>query len=189
MVSQHAWPSRVTFALPFFLLFLISSSSCTDIRQTCKQVETLPQHIYNNTVSQNSAVIHVDPVNGSDTPACLNSSIPCATLQYALYRRTEQVGQSNITLLVAPGKYQLVDSFRILDSERVSIIGSGSDSTFFVCGAYGDDDSPCTYMNFQIRNSHYIYISGVTFTQCGPVTSNVYIADSGFVYFEDCVFR
>ena len=77
----------------------------------------------------------------------------------------------------------------IINSRNITLIGSGKGSTRLVCGRFGSEDQPCSYRNFQIRNSSYVHVYGVTFTQCGPITSAVYISDSEFVVFEDCSFQ
>ena len=181
----------LSLLLPFLLLLFLSISPSTgeDVRDTCSQLESyLPQHI-NGTVFQDPVVIYVDAAVGNNTPECLNynstTAPPCATLQYT----RGVVSQSNVKVMVAPGVYNLTGSFSIIDAERVSIVGAGTSSTMFTCGAFGDADSPCSYMNFQISNSSYVSVSGVTFMHCGPITSNVYISDANFVSFKDCVFR
>ena len=77
----------------------------------------------------------------------------------------------------------------VINSRNITLIGASSDETVFECGAYGDNDRPCDYMNFQIRNSSHVYIKGITFTRCGPITSAVYIASSEHIIIEDCVLR
>lgn len=134
----------------------------------------------------------VNPNSGQNTPACLNSSsaaTPCSSLKFALLGQ-EDTNQSsdvhNLVVYLSPGMYSLSGGLPLVNAHRVAIIGNSSTVS---CGVFGkENDRPCSYMNFQIRNSTYVYVSGITFTQCGPVTSNVYVADSSYVFFKDCVF-
>ena len=145
----------------------------------------------------NSTVRRVDPEMGLDAESCLNStgesdSPPCATLLYALHGTQNASAQSvaeDVTIYIAPGTYRLSGRLLIINSQRVALIGSGREETRLVCGAFGDADLPCSYMNFQIRSSSYVFVSGLTFTLCGPITSAVYISDSAFVTFENCAFQ
>ena len=146
---------------------------------------------------QNSVYREVDPVSGRNTPECLNAANssdapPCRTLQYGVHGFEEPQNRSvlfDVVVKLAPGTYELNGALQILDSSRVALIGAGVDSTFFNCGEFGDSDSACSYMNLQIRNSSQVYVSGITFTRCGPVTSSVYIAESHFVVFQECAWR
>ena len=81
------------------------------------------------------------------------------------------------------------DAIAIIDSTNVQLVGAGGGRTVFQCGRYGDGDAPCSYMNFQIRNSAYVYLSNMAFTLCGPITSAVYISTSDHVVVKDCEFR
>ena len=94
-------------------------------------------------------------------------------------------------MYVGAGTYKTISesAVAVINSENVTIVGSGQGQTFFHCGGYEESDSPCSYMNFQIRNSTNVYVRGITFTRCGPITSAVYIASSQSVTFEDCEFR
>lgn len=129
--------------------------------------------------------------SGQNTDACLNSSsaaTPCSSLRFALLGQ-EDTNQSvrNLVVYLSPGTYNLSGGLPLINAHRVAIIGNSSTVS---CGAFGkENDQPCSYMNFQIRNSTYVYVSGITFTQCGPVTSNVYVADSSHLFFKDCAFR
>lgn len=140
----------------------------------------------------------VDQQRGTDDVSCLNSNNsssppPCRTLQYALHESEDtSVGgrASNLQLNLGPGVYRSInESNMIFDSYNVALIGAGVSETFFVCGRNGSEDSPCDYRNFQIVNSSHIYISGITFSGCGPITSSVYIALSNFVFIQGCLFE
>lgn len=91
----------------------------------------------------------------------------------------------NITVYLAAGTVSR-GLIVIINSQNVALIGDGVE---FECGAYGEQDLPCSYMNFQIRSSRNVYVRGFTFTRCGPITSSVYIATSTHIVFEDCTFR
>lgn len=145
----------------------------------------------------NSTVRRVDPGAGLDSESCLNATDqrdppPCATLLYALHGTQDASAQSvveDITVYLGPGTYRLRGRLLVVNSQRVALIGSGKEETRLVCGAFGDADLPCSYMNFQIRSSSYVLVSGLTFTGCGPITSPVYISESTFVTFENCAFQ
>lgn len=148
-----------------------------------------------DTILDDATLRAVDPLAGADDEACLNDgnltdAPPCKTLQYALHGHENiTVPINDLVIRVAPGTIQLTGSVLILNSHRVAILGSGVDSTFFHCGTFGNEDMLCAYMNLQIRKSSHVYLSGVTFTQCGPITSSLYVADSDHVFVEDCAFR
>jgi hypothetical protein len=136
---------------------------------------------------------------GTDNSSCLNTDDdteppPCASVEYALHTTVDaqhRVAQENITIYIGAGIYAPANGspVAVINSRNIALIGAGSGDTQFECGAYGENDSPCDYMNFQIRNSSHVYIKGITFTRCGPITSAIYIASSEHIVFEDCVLR
>ena len=138
---------------------------------------------------------YVNPENGSNTNACLNydnttTPPPCMSLQYAIQgEENVTLSNNNVVIYLAPGTYNLTSYTSVVNSERVAIIGSGFDVTFGNCGQFGEEDQVCDFMNFQIKNSSYVYVYGITFTRCGPITSPVYIAVSDYVFFKNCSFR
>lgn len=97
----------------------------------------------------------------------------------------------NLTIYIGPGTYKPTNevAIAVIDSSNISLVGAGGSQTVFQCGGYKDGDSPCSYMNFQIRASRYVFVSGFTFTRCGPITSAFYISSSDHVVIKDCVFR
>lgn len=143
-------------------------------------------------LSSSSARRQVDQELGVDSVACLNGSVACRSLHYALHQQDDVELRSNVINLVvhlSAGIYVLTGSQQIINSMNVAIIGAGAEQTVFNCGEFGDTDRVCDYMNFQIRNSTRVYVTEVTFTRCGPITSSVYVAFSNNIYFENCVFR
>lgn len=134
----------------------------------------------------------VDLENGTNVSECLNGSVPCRTLHYALHGAEiieERSNSQNLVIELSPGTYVLTDNQVIVNSDNVAILGAGVEKTIFNCGEFGEDDRVCDYMNMQIRNSSNVYVYGVTFTRCGPVTSSVYVAFSDLIFFKNCVFR
>ena len=100
--------------------------------------------------------------------------------------------QENLLISVGAGIHRPTgnSAITVIDSNNITITGSGQGKTIFNCGNYGEDkDFPCSYMNLQIRNSINVRVSGFTFTRCGPITSAVYIASSEYVVIEQCEFR
>ena len=163
-----------------------SSSSCSQLEDTVMMSKGDAMH---------GTIRRVDASAGKDVEDCLNASLsvagsapppPCKTLSYALHGENVSSPVDGVTLLVGPGSYQLTSPFQIIDSHRVSLIASTSEETRVMCGGFS---KPCSYVNFQIRNSDSVFVSGLTFTGCGPITSAVYIAHSSSVTFEKCVFR
>ncbi len=168
-----------------WLLVSSDSSSCASIsRKSAIDIDAI--------ASSATITRSVDQEKGKNSSACLNGSRPCRTLHYALHGLDDVQLRSNVSNLrvnLQPGTYLLTGSELIVDSINVSVVGAGADETVFNCGEFGDTDRVCDYMNFQIRNSINVYVSGVTFTRCGPITSSAYVAFSDNIYFENCVFR
>lgn len=140
----------------------------------------------------------VDLTGGNDIAACLNRAqapdpLPCRTLQYALHESEDvSVGgrASNLRLVLSAGVYTAGnETAKISNSNNIAIVGAGISRTIIVCGRNGSDDVSCDYPNFQITNSSHVYVSGVTFTGCGPITSSFYIGVSDFVYIDSCSFE
>ncbi len=133
--------------------------------------------------------------SGNDTEACLNyqnitQPPPCNTLYYSLNGdNSSSTNHSNddVAIYLGPGTHKLFSATAVIDSRRVAIIGSGEGRTFMNCGSYLAD-KVCQFKNFQVRNSTFVFITGITFTRCGPITSIVYIAFSNHVYIESCSF-
>ena len=97
----------------------------------------------------------------------------------------------NVTVYIGPGRHRPTNEapIAVIDSRNIALIGSGVGQTMFECGRFGDEDAPCSYMNFQIRNSSSVFVSGITFTRCGPITSAVYMSTSESVVITNCEFR
>ena len=78
-------------------------------------------------------------VTGNDNETCLNywnTTQPpaCKTLKYALSGGNSSVHSNNgVAIYLSPGSFRSVEATVIIDSERVAIIGSGVDKTFFNC--------------------------------------------------------
>ena len=141
-----------------------------------------------NTLSVRSQAVNgeirwVDPEIGTDNNTC-GAAYPCASLEYALYLN-ESIRPYNISIYIASSS--LLDTQVLLHTASlISIIGSaGPERTQFQCAA-GNDSAPSV---FQILNSSNIYIANITFTNCGPEESNVFVTGSVDVVFENCIFR
>ena len=141
--------------------------------------------------------VHVE--DGANTIECLNAenlTEPpfCRTLQYA-FHESENVSEirtarNNLVIQLGPGVYSSLDkSTRIINSDRIAIIGAGISQTSVVCGENEPSNFTCNYLNFQIRNSSRVYVSGITFTGCGPVTSSLYVGLSNFIFIDECSFE
>ena len=140
---------------------------------------------------------YVDPEAGNDTIACLNYANtsqppPCRSIHYVLNGDTDTNdthANDNIVVYLSPGSHRLSNMTSITNSMRVAVIGSGVGVSFINCGEFRETDQVCDYQNLQVRNSDYVYITGLTFTRCGPITSNLYIALSDYVYVDSCSFE
>ena len=132
--------------------------------------------------------------SGNDTEACLNyqnttQPPPCNTLYYVLNGdNSTRHSNDDVAIYLGPGLQRLTSATAVINSRRVAIIGSGEGVTFMNCGSYLETDRVCQFTNFQVRNSTFVLITGITFTRCGPITSSVYIAFSNHLYIENCSF-
>lgn len=181
------------FVLCYLVSYVVLLSDCwlvvSSDRSSCANI-TRNSVIDTDAIRSSATVIRsVDQDRGENSSACLNGSVPCRTIHFALHGVDDVQLRSNIINLrvnLQPGTYVLTGSEQIINSVNVSIIGPGA---VFNCGEFGITDRVCDYMNFQIRNSTNVYVSGITFTRCGPITSSTYIAFSENIYFRNCVFR
>ena len=181
------------FVLCYLVSCVVLLSDCwlvvSSDRSSCADI-TGNSVIDTDAIRSSATVIRsVDQDRGENSSACLNGSVPCRTIHFALHGVDDVQLRSNITNLrvnLQPGTYVLTGSEQIINSVNVSIIGPGA---VFNCGEFGITDRVCDYMNFQIRHSTNVYVSGIAFTRCGPITSSAYIAFSENIYFRNCVFR
>lgn len=128
----------------------------------------------------------VDTYQGSKNESCGAETSPCSSLNYLLYRSQTipLLLPYNMTIYIASGSL-LHEKVSLQNASLVSIIGyGGPEKTEFHCTGNGSLPSV-----FQIVNSFRIYIANITFTNCGPEESNVFISESAEVVFENCVFR
>ncbi|CAI8022052.1 hypothetical protein GBAR_LOCUS12976 [Geodia barretti] len=178
------------------LLIAVASLLPPITSQTCKLLE---QSLDPLQKGPDDVTVRRVELNGTDNASCLNAnreqdSPPCRTIEFALQPTLNVENRSvteNLTIYVGAGIYRPAnqDAIGIIDSRNVQLIGAGVGQTVFWCGLYGEEDTACSYMNFQIRNSKYVYLSNMTFTRCGPITSAVYISSSDYVVVKDCQFR
>lgn len=187
--------SQVFLVVSLFWL----ARSATDL-EDCEQLErqTFSPVLDELQREDASTLRRVDLTQGNDSLQCLNrnktsSPPPCRTLQYALHESEDvTVGgeAGHLRLELGPGVYRSInESTKIINSYNISIIGAGVSQTVVVCGVNGSADTSCNYPNFQIINSTGIFVSGITFTGCGPITSSLYIALSDFVFIDSCYFQ
>lgn len=135
----------------------------------------------------------VDLEGGSDSLECLNlnkTTDPpsCGSLQYALSLSGAEGVLTDFVFHLGPGLYRSLNSTEIINSHRVAFIGAGISQTIMVCGVNGND-FPCNSLNFQIKNSTHILVSGISFTGCGPITSPLFVGSSDFVFVDSCSFE
>ncbi len=180
----------VILVLPAILDFVNAQSSCSDLHSDItSQV--------NGSTFENATIRIVDQsLNQNDSEECLNTGNldtppPCATLGYALQIRDNATSTTGLMIHLRTGTYTLKGGAAVLNSQQVAIIGAGVDATEVLCGSVGigQTNNSCLFENFQVLNSTAVLVANITFTGCGPVTSNIYIASSEYVVFENCVIR
>ena len=123
-----------------------------------------------------------------DHPSCLCREVPCATPKYALLGNDTTA--NNITLILSPGTHVLDDGLPIHNSSFVALVGVGDEPhvSQISCGK-SPNFGTCSLKNIHIRNSSFVYISGLTFSQCQPLVSTIHVQNSEYVVFENCTFR
>ncbi len=151
-----------------------------------------------DTIFQDPTVRVVDGTRASnDSEECLNAAHadnppPCATLHYALYGGPNASPATDLVVYLHMGKYQLSNGFAVVNSHQVAIIGINGEETELHCGTDGLNrakDNPCLYENFQVLNSTNVLVANITFTGCGPITSNIFVTNSQYILFHNCVVR
>ena len=193
----------MAMALLKILLLVISLAqgvlSISRAENACSDLEGVFPDTPAEILANEPNVRRVDPNSGVNSQDCLDAANystaqPCATLHYAVHGNEDpnnRTAVENIVIYLAEGNFSLVGGLWIINSENVSIIGAQDGSSVLQCGSYGVNDElqPCFYENLQIRNSFRVYTFGLTFTQCGPVSSAAYVVDSEIVVFQNCSFR
>ena len=174
------------FNTAFFLLSTYAVAVSCDLDSCAFDREDAINSILSSAAWRRSVDLEV----GANVSECLNGSVPCKTLHYALHGTAESSNVKDLVIELSNGTYVFTDSLAIVNSANVTILGAGVGETIFNCGEFGEgDERVCDYRNLQIRNSSRVYVYGVTFTRCGPVTSSVYVAFSDSIFFKNCVFR
>ena len=182
--------------LPLVLGALLYASrlSCAGGSEDCNNLDTgfLSRREF---ILTNSTFRRVDLIEGVDNRDCLQrgNTTSCRTLQYALHETEDtSVGGvvANLRIKLGPGVFVAInETAKIYNSNKISLIGSGVGQTYIVCGRNGTDDIPCSYPNFGIFNSSDVFLSGITFTGCGPITSSLYIGSSDYILIDKCSFE
>ncbi len=180
-----------------FTLCLPSGRLQNTVEIDCADIKDKLTPEYFKIFNESSSIVReVDLEFGADNEECLNANgtsdpPPCQSLQYALHGDGHEEGVTpGVIVHVGPGVYRSSNlTTRVVDSERVAILGADPSRTTIVCGANGTADVPCKFPNFQIRSSSHVLVSGITFTGCGPVTSSLYVAFSDYVFLENCIFE
>ena len=182
---------RIPHLLLLLLLFLRRCSA--DKEADCNSLSLTFEQKYKTFFNSDFTLRKVELEGGQDTLECLNlnkttNPPPCASLQYALHGSDENF-LTDLVFHLGPGSYRAHSmATRIINAQRLAFIGAGISQTKVMCGAH-NNLNPCSFLNFQIRNSSHVFISDITFTGCGPVTSPVYIGSSDFVFIDKCSFE
>ena len=143
--------------------------------------------------------LSVDAAKGSDTAGCLNGSEPCRTLNYAVCQGADNCpderGDTHVTfhsleVYLAPGKHKLTSRVRFSSSSYIHIYGDqGPEETALLCAEdFPNRQFPCVFDNLDFLHSHYIWLSGITITHCGPVAAGVFMRNVSNVTVQNCTF-
>ena len=187
--------------LPLLLVLIgaLHNPVNTTVSDYCDDLNDQLSEEYDKIINANSTVRKVDLESGLDEEECLNANrtsdpTPCLTLLYALHGDTNEDNMENaasdLVVYLGPGVYRSFENTtRAVNSHRVAFIGAGASRTIVTCGTSGKNDVPCSFPNFQIRNSSHVLVSGITFTGCGPITSSLFVGQSDYIFIENCSFE
>ena len=103
------------------------------------------------------AVITIDVHNGTDSPHCLNGSLPCKSLEYV----AENGPKDNIILEIKSSLINITNRIKFCQFRNITIRGHGADNTTLTCAANEDKGS------IEFHNSTGITLSQLSITSCG----------------------
>ena len=124
--------------------------------------------------------------------------MPCSTLNYAV-RGNRSVGTinprncsddtsvlANVNVVLQSGVYQLYERLVLGYSTNVNFQADTDSSPTIRCVSYPNYDS---YDNIFGCSVDGLTFAGITFEECGPISSNVFIHNSTNIRFKSCTFR
>ncbi len=123
---------------------------------------------------------------------------PCSTVNYAV-RGNRSVGNVsilncsddtsilvNVNVVLKAGVYQLYERLVLGYSTNITFQAAINSSPIIRCVSYPNND---TYDNIFGCSVDGLSFEGITFEECGPISSNVFIHGSTNIRFDSCIFR
>ena len=107
------------------------------------------------------AVITIDVHNGTDSPHCLNGSLPCKSLEYVAKYVAEYGSKDNIILEIKSSLINITNRIKFCQFRNITIRGDGADNTTLTCADNEDKGS------IEFHNSTGITLSQLSITSCG----------------------
>ena len=137
-------------------------------------------------LTQSSTVRYLNEANGSDTSECDVPNKACKTLSRVL---SSNVSNFSLSIWVWPGKYVYETETKISISNLKDLLIQkmpGCDGeAIFQCSSYNET----AYNGLEIYYAENVTISGITFQQCGPQSSGMYVVNTTEIQVSECTFR
>ncbi len=123
--------------------------------------------------------------------------VPCASLNYAVRGNTSQADVSvqncfdetsilaNVTILLRSGVYQLAEQLALAQSKNITFQADEGAEPVIKCVAFPNIENFDNILGCQVDG---LTFQGITFTECGPISSNVFIHTSSNIKIDSCVF-
>jgi len=156
--------------------------------QACSEEIAEMYELINQIDSSITTIRYVDDTNGMDTRECLDASISCKSIHYALLVNESDGSTTNLKNLkvkIAPGNYTLQRD-RLRDSNNIVL--EGSENTRITCGKKIPADGSCIFENIAIFSSSNIIIRNFTFYGCGSDPSPHFISESYNIILENNIY-
>lgn len=137
-------------------------------------------------LTQSFTVRYLNEANGSDTLECDLPNQACKTLTHVL---SSNVSNFSLSIWVWPGKYVYETETKInisnLRSLRIQKMPGCDGEVIFQCSSYNET----AYNGLEIYYAENVTISGITFEQCGPQSSGMYVVNTTEIQISECTFR
>ena len=201
-MARHTNVGCVVLLSLYPVLAALSHENSTVGRDRCNLTTRNYEELLSTFRAHNFTLkLSVDAVNGSDSAACLGGSQPCRTLNYALSQGasncSNEIGETStvvsfnsLEVYLAPGRHRLASRVRFCDSSYVHVYGdTGPEETTLMCAEdFPNRQFPCVFDNLDFLRSHYIWLSGITVSRCGPVAAGVFMRNVSDVIIHNCTF-
>ena len=137
-------------------------------------------------LTQSFTVQYLNEANGSDTSECDLPIQACKTLTRVL---SSNVSNFSLSIWVWPGKYvyetQTTINISHLRDLRIQKMPGCDGEVIFQCSSYNET----AYNGLEIYYAENVTISGITFEQCGPQSSGLYVVNTTEIQISWCTFR